>query len=175
MVMKKTPQALYNSQRKQYAKQTSYTPYSQRKSPLDSIENTFYREFPYQMKSPDVKISPALNRTGKLKGLSINKDLVSSVDYERGVFGIDPIRRSLDAGADRAYGAIGVLPLERHMSSFDSSKKQSLTRSASKQSNLSHPRSNDINIPSVLRSRRQGFKHTPSTSTPYFDVMDLAK
>jgi len=89
------------------------------------------------MKSPDIKVQQSLNRTGKLKSLSINKDLVSSVEYERGVFGLDPQRRSLDSGVDRAYGALGVLPLERHTSSFDSSKKAALTRSASKQSNLS--------------------------------------
>ena len=47
MVMKKTPQALYSSHRKTNPKQTSYTPYSQRKSPMNSMEKSFYREFPY--------------------------------------------------------------------------------------------------------------------------------
>jgi hypothetical protein len=47
MVMKKTPQAQYTTSRKQGMRQISYTPYSQRKSPLDTMEKSFYRDFPY--------------------------------------------------------------------------------------------------------------------------------
>ena len=135
MVMKKTPQASFSAQRKVSSKIVSATPWPPKKSPLNSIEKTFYRDFPYQVKSPDVKISHSMNKTGKLRSISINKDLVSSSEYERGVFGIDLMRHSLDVERRTFYGAIGRLPGERlPTQSFDSSKP--LSRSASKQSNF---------------------------------------